>query len=59
MGVVHIVMGRSRILDLGGHVLTSGQSVVDKWPKTLYNVGGLGEGHGPLAPPLDPPLVEG
>ena len=36
-------MGVSRILDWrGGHVLTSGRSIVDKGAKSLYNVGGLG-----------------
>ena len=42
-------MGGSRILDGGGHVLTSGLSVGDKWPKILSNVGGLG-GRGGMAP---------
>ena len=35
-------MGGFRILEGGGHVLTSGLSVGDKWPKILSNVGGLG-----------------
>ena len=40
----------------GGHVLASSRSVVDKGPKSLYNVGGLGGGHGRVAPPLEPPM---
>ena len=32
-----------------GHVLTSGLSAGDKWPKILSNVGGLG-GRGGMAP---------
>ena len=35
----------------GGHVLTSGRSVVDMWPKTLYNVGRLGGAMAPWPPP--------
>ena len=34
-------MGGFRILE-GGHILTSGLSVGDKWPKILSNVGGFG-----------------
>ena len=40
----------------GGHVLTSGRSVVDKWPKSLYNVGGLGGAMALWPPPLEPPM---
>ena len=46
-------MGGFRILE-GGHVLTSGLSVGNKWPKILSKVGGLG-GRG--AWPRDPPLI--
>ena len=35
----------------GGHVLTSGRSVVDMGPKTLYNVGRLGGAMAPWPPP--------
>ena len=38
-----------------GHVLTSGLSAGDKWPKILSNIGRWG-GDGPV-PPLDPPLL--
>ena len=46
--------GRIQDFGLGGsQVLTVGWSVVDKWPKSLYNVSRLG---GAMAPPMDPPL---
>ena len=35
----------------GGHILTSGWSVVNMWPKTLYNVGRLGGAMAPWPPP--------
>ena len=46
----NITLLHGRILDTGwgGHVLTSGLSVGDKWPKILSNVGGLG-GRGGMA----------
>ena len=51
-------MGGARIL-YGGVILTSGQLDVDKWPKNLYDVDGLG-GHCPVSTvwtPLDQPMV--
>ena len=49
---ITLLHGGFRILEVG-HVLTSGLSVGDKWPKILSNVGGLGGrgGHGPVTPP--------
>ena len=44
----NITLLHERIQDIGGggHVLTSGLSVGDKWPKILSNNGGLGgRGH--------------
>ena len=38
-----------------GHVLTSGLSAGDKWPKILSNFGGLGRGRG--AWPGGPPWI--
>ena len=46
-------MGGFRILE-GGHILTSGLSVGDKWPKILSNVGGLGGGGAGFR---DPPFI--
>ena len=46
----NITLLHGRIQDIGGgHVLASGLSVGDKWPKILSKVGGLGGGGG-MAP---------